>query len=140
MYLALKSTLLNDRFSWLATFNPLIPIVRIIKENTFFIRIYYSPSETKIFWVCKQLFANSNPLFWLVLYSVRGGVYFQTQLKRQTPSTGLWLLFYLLAQNFKTTKCSFYKQNNLFIKISKFFLRLLKLIFMNFNYKTINIL
>ena len=41
----------------------------------------------------------------------------------------------------KTDKCSIYKQNNLFIKINKFLLTHLKLIyFMNFIYKTINIL
>ena len=41
----------------------------------------------------------------------------------------------------KTAKCLFYKQNNLFIKINKFFIYAFKINSHKFyNYKTINIL
>jgi len=38
----------------------------IIKENPLFISSYYSPPETKILWVCEQLFTNCHTLFCLV--------------------------------------------------------------------------
>ena len=59
--LGIKSTLLNDRFCRLATFDPLTPIVMIIKENPLFIYCYYSPPETKILCVYEQLFADCHP-------------------------------------------------------------------------------